>query len=224
MSSPARITIKEFCVNSPATDPQGIFLLAHGARKGMASPFLETIAKGVVNAGVRVIRFHFPFMEDMLRTGIKKPPNGGRILRQTFAELIEHCVEREKMSRHKIIIGGKSMGARVASMVADEHGVAGVICLGYPFHPPRKPQRLRIEHLKKMRTPTLICQGQHDPNGKQEELRQLYLSNAIQFHWLADSDNNLRPLNHSGRTLEENMTEAILACSTFIKRILQLPK
>ena len=138
------IAIKEFSVNSPATDPKGIFLLAHGARKGMANPFLETIAKGVVDAGVRVIRFHFPFMEDMLRTGKKKPPNGGKILRQTFAELIEHCVEREKMSRNKIIIGGKSMGARVASMIADEQKVAGVICLAYPFHPPRKPERLRI--------------------------------------------------------------------------------
>lgn len=220
MLNPAHILIKEFCVDSPVTDPQGIFLLAHGARKGMASPFMETIAKGVVNAGVRVIRFHFPFMEDMLRTGIKKSPNGGRILRQAFAELIEHCVEREKMSRNKIIIGGKSMGARVASMVADEHKVAGVICLGYPFHPPRKPQRLRIEHLGKMHTPTLICQGQHDPNGKQDELRQLYFSKALQFHWLADSDNNFRPVNNSERTLEENMNEAILACNAFIKGIL----
>jgi uncharacterized protein len=220
MQNPAHIRIKEFLVNSPESEPKGIFLLAHGARKGMANPFLETIAKGVVNAGVRVIRFHFPFMEDMLRTGTKKPPNGGKVLRQCFAELIEHCVERENISRNKIIIGGKSMGARVASMIADEHKVAGVICLAYPFHPPRKPEDLRIEHLPGLKTPMLVCQGELDPNGNQEELRQLYVSKAIQFHWIADSDRNFKPVNNSERTLAENMDEAILACNTFIKRIL----
>ncbi len=135
MLNPRYITIKEFLVDSPEEDPKGIFLLAHGAGKGMASPFMETIAKGVTHAGVRVVRFHFPYMEEMLRTGQKRPPNGRKILRQCFSELIVHCIERERCPSKYIIIGGKSMGARIASMVADDHKVAGVICLGYPFHP-----------------------------------------------------------------------------------------
>ncbi|MFT5131915.1 MAG: putative alpha/beta-hydrolase family hydrolase [Gammaproteobacteria bacterium] len=221
MSNPGYIAIKEFCVNSPKTDPKGIFLMAHGAGKGMASPFLEAIANGVVDAGVRVVRFHFPYMEDMLRTGIQKKPNGGRILRQTFAELIEHCVEHEKMSRNKIIIGGKSMGARVASMIADEQKVAGVICLSYPFHPPKKPERIRIDHLLNIQTPTLICQGDRNPNGKRKSLEELRLSKSIQFHWLEDGDNNFKPRKKSGRTLDDNMTEAIISCNAFIKGLLE---
>ncbi len=220
MLNPRYIAIKEFHVNSPEKDPLGIFLLAHGAGKGIATPFMEAIAKGVINAGVRVVRFNFPYMEDMLRTGNQKSPNGGRILRQSFSEVITHCIERERVSCKNIIIGGKAMGARVASMIADDHKVAGVICLGYPFHPPRKPKRFRIQHLKTIQTPTLICQGERDRNGKQEELRQLTLSKSIQFHWLTDGDHNFEPRKNSGRTLDENMTEAIQACNSFIERTL----
>ena len=138
MLNPRYITIKEFLVDSPEEEPKGIFLLAHGAGEGMANPFMETIARGVSNAGVRVVRFHFPYMEEMLRTGLKRPPSSGKILRQCFSELIVHSVERERCPSKNIIIGGKSMGARIASVVADDHKVAGVICLGYPFHPPKK--------------------------------------------------------------------------------------
>ena len=221
MSNPRYIDIKEFHVNSPEKDPLGIFLLAHGAGKGIATPFMEVIAKGIINAGVRVVRFNFPYMEDMLRTGNQKPPNGGRILRQSFSEVITHCIERERVPCKNIIIGGKAMGARVASMIADDHKVAGVICLGYPFHPPRKPKRFRIQHLKTIRTPTLICQGERDPKGKLEEIQRLNLSNSVQFHWLADGDNDFKPRKNSGRTLEENMNDAIQASNNFITRVLQ---
>lgn len=214
------LAIKEFLVNSPEKDPRGIFLLAHGAGKGMATPFMETIARGVIESGVRVIRFHFPYMEDMLRSGIQRPPDGGRVLRKSFSELITHCVERENVPRRNIIIGGKSMGARVASMIADNHKVAGVICLSYPFHPPKKPRRVRIKHLKVMRTPTLICQGECDPNGRREEVRSLDLSQSIRFHWLAGSDNNFRVRDDSGRSQAENLAGVVQACNEFIGQVL----
>ena len=214
------LAIKEFLVNSPEQDPRGIFLLAHGAGKGMATPFMETIARGVIESGVRVIRFHFPYMEDMLRSGVKRPPDGGRVLRKAFSELITHCVEREKVPRRNIIIGGKSMGARVASMIADNHKVAGVICLSYPFHPPKKPRRVRIKHLKVMRTPTLICQGESDPNGRREEVQLLDLSQSIRFHWLAGSDNNFRARDDSGRSQTENLAGVVQACNEFIGQVL----
>ncbi len=194
--------------------------MAHAAGIGMATPFMDTIARGISDAGIRVVRFHFPYMEEMLRTGHKRPPNGGKILRQCFSELIVHCIERERCPSKNILIGGKSMGATIASMVADDHKVAGVICLSYPFHPPKKPERLRIKHLKTIQTPTLICQGERDPFGKREEVRQRILSKSIKFHWIADGDHNFKPRKLSGRTLDENMEDAIRACNRFIKRLL----
>jgi predicted alpha/beta-hydrolase family hydrolase len=224
MKDPLLINIKEFHVNSPVEAPKGLFLLAHGATYGMATPFMETIAKGVINAGVRVVRFHFPYMEDMLRSGIHKSPDGGKILRQSFSDVITHCVEHEGVPYKNIVIGGKAMGGRVASMIADEHQVAGVICLGYPFHPPRKPKRVRFEHLKTIQTPTLICQGERDAKGLLEEIQQLELSNSVQLHWLEGGDNDFEPPKNSARTHEQNMREAVQASNDFITRILRISK
>jgi predicted alpha/beta-hydrolase family hydrolase len=220
MQNPRYITIKEFLVNSPESKPKGIFLLAHGAGKGMANPFMETVANAITAAGVRVVRFHFPYMEEMVRTGKKIKPNGGRILRHCFSELIDHCVNIEKCPAKSLIIGGKSMGGRIASMIADEKHVAGVICLGYPFHPPRKPAYWRIEHLKTIQTPTLICQGERDPFGSREEVQQRKLSESVEFKWIPDGDHNFRPRKLSGQTEDGNMQEAVQACIKFINRLL----
>ncbi len=138
MQKPTHIAVKEFLVNSPEKSPKGIFLLAHGAGRGAASPFLETVAQGAVNSGVRVVRFNFPYMEGMLQTGKKKPPNSGKILRKCFSDVVLHCIESEQVPSKNIIVGGKSMGARAASMIADKHQVGGVVCLSYPFHPPQE--------------------------------------------------------------------------------------
>jgi predicted alpha/beta-hydrolase family hydrolase len=220
MQKPSHIAVKEFLVNSPKKDPKGIFLLAHGAGKGASNSFLETIAQSAVNSGVRVVRFNFPYMEGMLRTGKRKPPNSGEVLRKCFSDVISHCIEIEQVPAKYIIVGGKSMGARAASMIADKHQVGGVVCLSYPFHPPRKLQPLRITHLQTIQTPTLICQGEKDRNGTREEVEQFSLSKSIKFHWLADGDNNFIPRNTSGRTQQENMADAMEAINRFIDDLL----
>lgn len=96
-----------------------------------------------------------------------------------------------------LIIGGKSMGGRVASMVADElHSagkVAGLVCLGYPFHPPGKPAQLRTRHLAGLVTPALICQGTRDQFGTREDVVGYALSENIQILWLEDGDHDLKP-------------------------------
>lgn len=216
------IAVKEFLVNSPEKSPKGIFLLAHGAGRGAASPFLETVAQGVVNSGVRVVRFNFPYMEKMLQTGKRKSPNSGNVLRKCFSDVVSHCIEREQVPSKYIIVAGKSMGARAASMIADRHQVAGVVCLSYPFHPPRKPEPIRIKHLQRIQTPTLICQGERDPNGRREEVHQYSLSKSVQFHWLADGDHNFKPRQNSDRSQEENLADAINAINRFIDDLLWL--
>jgi hypothetical protein len=78
------------------------------------------------------------------------------VLLATWNRVID-TVLAKGLPRDRLLIGGKSMGGRMASMIADERGVGGLVCLGYPFHPPGRPESRRIEHLCKLRTPTLIC-------------------------------------------------------------------
>lgn len=212
--------MKEFLVNSPEGNPKGIFLMAHGAGRGMANPFMETMAKGLVASGVRVVRFHFPYMERMVRTGKKIPPDGGGVLRQTFNDVIAHCIEMEHCPASSLIIGGKSIGGRIASMVAEQNRVAGVICLGYPFHPPRKPNLLRADHLKVITTPMLICQGEFDPFGSCQEISRLELSPSVELKWIAGGDHNFSPRASAHTTAEANTQAAVAACNAFIDGIL----
>ena len=87
----------------------------------------------------------------------------------------------------------------MASLIADERGVAGLVCLGYPFHPPGKPDRLRTEHLRVLRTPTLICQGTRDPFGKRDEVAGYVLAPSIRLAWIAEGDHSFTPRGQSGR-------------------------
>ena len=214
-SAEVRILIKEFLVDGPA-EASHLFVFAHGAGVGMASPFMDVVAQRIAAAGIRVVRFHFPYMEDMVRTGQRRPPNGGRILRQAYADVIRHCIDREHCPPVRLIIGGKSMGGRVASMIADAHNVAGVICLGYPFHPPRQPLKLRTEHLGTMRTPTLICQGERDTFGTRAEVANYPLSPAIRLHWLADGNHDFEPRRNSGMAPGANLVSAADTAIEFI--------
>ena len=100
-------------------------------------------------------------------------------------------------AKSKLVIGGKSMGGRVASMIADEQSgkgkAAGLFCLGYPFHPPGKPESLRTKHLEAMKTPALICQGTRDIFGSKEEVPFYPLSRKIEVVWFEDGDHDLKP-------------------------------
>src|SRR5882724_4943683 len=118
----------EFLFDGPKTAAITL-VLAHGAGGPMDSPFMETIAEGVARAGIRVARFEFSYMRRRRATGKGGAPDPGPALMQSWRDTIE------KLGGGKqLVIGGKSLGGRIASMVADEMGVRGLICLGYPFH------------------------------------------------------------------------------------------
>ena len=139
-------------------------VLAHGAGAGMRSPFMESFAAGLAARGVTVFRFEFPYMREIGATGRRRPPNPLAVLEAAWRGLIA------ELSPRRLIIGGKSMGGRVASLVADDSNAAGLVCLGYPFHPPGKPEKLRTAHLATLRTPALICQGTRDPFGTRADV------------------------------------------------------
>ena len=196
-------------LNGPR-DARWTIALAHGAGAAMDSPFMTAFAEALAGCEFQLARFEFPYMVDRRQTGKKRPPNREPVLRESWLKVIE------TLGRDHLVIGGKSMGGRIASLVADEAGVAGLVCLGYPFHPVGKPDRLRIDHLKTLQTQTLILQGERDPFGKKDEVAQYKLSSTIRIQWLADGDHSLKPRKVSGRTEQQNWDEAVAAIARFV--------
>ena len=178
---------QNFLIDGPAKAKHSI-LLAHGAGAAMDSPAMNAITKSLADAGFRVARFEFGYMASRRTSAGRKPPPRAETLRPEYVAAIAAL-----KARGPLIIGGKSMGGRVASMIADEHHAAGLLCLGYPFHPVDKPMQLRTAHLADLKTPTLIVQGTRDPFGTREEAAGYKLSKAIKILWLEDGDHDLRP-------------------------------
>jgi len=169
-----------------------IVLLAHGAGAPMDSPTLTATAKALAGLGFRVARFEFDYMAGRRTEAGRKPPPRAEKLNREYIAAVDALD-----AMRPLIIGGKSMGGRVASMVADvlfaSGRVRGLLCLGYPFHPPAKPEQLRTKHLVDLKTPTLIVQGTRDGFGTREDVCAYALSPAIEILWLEDGDHDLRP-------------------------------
>ncbi len=195
--------------DGPDNSPH-VVVLAHGAGAGMDSPFLNRFAKGLAARGLRVARFEFPYMRARRAEGRRGAPDRQPVLREAWLSVID----RLGGGSH-FLIGGKSLGGRIASLVADEAGARGLLCLGYPFHPPGQPDRLRTKHLETLRTPALILQGTRDPFGSPEDVASYLLSKAIRVRWIPDGDHSFKPRASSGRTEAQNLEEAICAAADF---------
>ncbi|HEX3656106.1 MAG TPA: alpha/beta fold hydrolase [Pirellulales bacterium] len=192
-------------------DARWTIALAHGAGAGMDTPFMARFAAGLAAKGLRVVRFEFPYMDERRRSGKRRPPDREPILRETWLAVIE------QLGAKGLVIGGKSLGGRIASLVADDAGVAGLVCLGYPFHPAGQPEKLRVEHLLHLKTPNLIIQGERDALGSRDEVLSYNLPPAIQLKWLPDGDHSFKPRKSSGRTEAENWTDGIELTAEFVR-------
>ena len=198
-----------FLIDGAATERDTI-VLAPGASGAMDTGWMDRISALIAGHGVRVLRFEFPYAVEQRATGKRRAPNTERVLREAWLEVID------ELGPAGLVIGGKSMGGRFASMVADEAGVAGVVCLGYPFHPPGKPERLRTGHLEAIDTLVLIAQGERDTFGRREEVEGYQLSDRVRIHWLSDGDHSLKPRKASGRTQDESLAEAAEVVANFV--------
>jgi hypothetical protein len=193
-------------------------ILAHGAGATMTSPFLETMARLLADRGIEVSRFEFDYMAARRQGGKRRPPPRAEMLKGEYkiaiAEIRRQCPDK------RLFIGGKSMGGRVASLVADELSadgqINGLVCLGYPFHPPGKPENLRTAHLEALTCPTLIVQGERDPFGTKAEVESYGLSPKIRFAWASDGDHDLGPRGNSGFTRAGNLKQAADAIDAFV--------
>ncbi|MCW5705670.1 alpha/beta family hydrolase [Shinella sp.] len=180
-------------------------LLAHGSGAPMDSPAMNAAADALAAEGLRVARFEFSYMAARRTEGSRRPPPRAETLNPEFRAALADLA-----ATGPLVIGGKSMGGRVASMVADgllaEGRIAGLLCLGYPFHPPEKPAQLRTAHLMALATPTLICQGTRDPFGTKDEVPGYGLPERIRFLWLEDGDHDLKPRKSvSGFTVADHL-------------------
>jgi predicted alpha/beta-hydrolase family hydrolase len=173
-------------------DAATTILLAHGSGAPMDSASMNAAAAALAGEGLRIARFEFPYMAARRTEGSRRPPPKAETLNPEFRAAVDALG-----AKGKLVIGGKSMGGRVASMVADDlyadGRIAGLLCLGYPFHPPEKPTQLRTAHLMALKTPTLICQGTRDPFGTKDEVPGYGLPAGIRLLWLEDGDHDLKP-------------------------------
>jgi predicted alpha/beta-hydrolase family hydrolase len=207
----------DFLIDGPA-DAEVTVLLAHGAGAPMDSASMTAATKALVAEGLRVARFEFGYMAAR-RDGIRKPPPKAETVMPEYVAAIEALA-----AKGKLIIGGKSMGGRVASMIADEmhsaRKIAGLVCLGYPFHPPERPAQLRTKHLVGLTCPALIVQGTRDEFGTREEVPGYALSNAIEVLWLEDGDHDLKPRKAiSGFTTAQHLATMAATVKAFAGRV-----
>jgi uncharacterized protein len=174
---------------------------------------MTVIAQGVAALGVRVVRFEFPYMQRRRASGRGGVPDSERVLLQSWRDVIG------ELGGKKLVIGGKSLGGRIASMIADEAEARGLVCLGYPFHAPGRPDRARTQHLEALRTPALILQGTRDTFGTPDDVKRYHLSKAIRIEWIEDGDHSFKPRARSGRTEAENLRLAIKLVSDYIAQL-----
>ncbi len=195
------------------SDAEWTVILAHGAGAPMDSPFMAAMAQGLGAHGFRVIRFEFPYMHRRRAEGVRPGPDRPAVLQSCWHETITAAGDPRRL-----VIGGKSVGGRIASLVAQAAEIAGLVCLGYPFHPPGRPEKRRTAHLVDLTVPTLILQGERDTFGTPEDVAGYRLAPAIELHWLPDGDHSFKPRKRSGITEQQNLDTAIAAIADFVAR------
>lgn len=194
-------------------------LLAHGAGAAMDTPFMEQMAGQLAEQGLRVVRFEFDYMAQRRHGGSKRPPPKMPGLETEYRAAVAALA-----CEGPLIIGGKSMGGRVASLIADDlfasSQIAGLVCLGYPFHPTGKPENLRTAHLETLACPALICQGTRDPFGTAGEVAGYALSPQIALHWLEDGEHDFKPRKRvTGLDQTDHIRSAAEAVATWARKL-----
>ncbi|NMZ47143.1 alpha/beta fold hydrolase [Pseudomonas oryzihabitans] len=198
----------------PAGPPLATLLLAHGAGAGMDSSFMEQLAEALARRDIRTLRFDFPYMARARAEGRRRPPNPAPVLLEHWRAMVATWRAAES---GPLWLAGKSMGGRMASLLADELGATGLVCLGYPFHPAGKPERLRTEHLATLATPTLIVQGERDALGTRTEVAGYALAPTLEVQWIATADHDLKPLKSSGLSQTQALVETAAWVAAFVR-------
>lgn len=215
----------ELIQNGPTDGP--VYVFAHGAGADMNSELMTQVAEKWANKGIRVIRFNFPYMIKRAEDGKRRPPDRAPKLLAAYENVI-------KQLNCPVVIGGKSMGGRMSSMLLAENAlreesarlpILGSACLGFPFHAPAKDPKDRLDHLKDLTQPLLIVQGTRDTMGTREDvegyLQEGRINPAIQLHWLEDGNHDLKPRKVSGFSHSQHIDCAVERVAEFVLRMNQ---
>ncbi|CAJ1809149.1 hypothetical protein PEKONANI_01500 [Aeromonas jandaei] len=201
--------IREGAVDAPVR-----ILLAHGAGAGMEHAFLAELSRLLAGPDIEVVRFNFPYMSKRALDGKRRPPDRQPVLLDHWREMVR------EFAHPRLFLAGKSMGGRMAVEISDEiyceMNAAGLLILGYPFHPPARPDRWRGEVLKQIKTPTLLLQGERDTFGSRVELADFPFSSAVSVHWLTDGDHGFKPRKSSGLCEQDNLQQAASRIRQFV--------
>ncbi len=191
-----------------------VLILAHGAGAGMDSEFMDKMAGLLCAKGVSVVRFEFDYMQMIRETGKRRPPDRQPKLLNCWSKVI---AEVSMNTKGRLFIGGKSMGGRMATLIADtEADVEGVVCFGYPFYATGKQDKPRIDHLREIQSPVLVVQGDRDVMGDKTTVSSYTLSRSVRIHWLEDGSHDLKPRVKSGFTHDEHLELAADQASAFM--------
>lgn len=182
-------------------------VLTHGAGAPIESEFMQDVKQALNRVGIDVRLFNFTYMQKQVETQKKRPPSKKDVLIDEFL-----LYAKAQTYDLPLFVGGKSMGGRIATHIGCDETLAkrlqGVVVFGYPFHPPGKLDKLRIEHFSDLRVPVLIHQGERDTFGKREDVVDYELGNKVQINWLVDGDHSLKPRKASGTTQHTLLTES----------------
>jgi hypothetical protein len=213
----------ELLQNGPIDGP--VYVFAHGAGADMNSEFITQVAEKLGENGIRVVRFNFPYMIKRAEDGKRRPPDRAPKLLIAYEEVIRQL-------NCPVVIGGKSMGGRMSSMLladnaqreaSDRLPILGSTCLGFPFHAPGKDPKDRLDHLKALTEPLLIVQGARDSMGTREEiegyLEEQRISSSIQMNWLEDGNHDLKPRKVSGFSHQQHIDTAIEQVTEFVFKL-----
>jgi predicted alpha/beta-hydrolase family hydrolase len=200
----------------PSDQPLAGLVLAHGAGGGQRSRFMVDAANALALRRVTVATFDFPYV-----TEGRKVPDKGPVLESHWRAVIDAARSDPAFAGLPLVIGGKSMGGRIASQVAaqDVEGIAGLVYFGYPLHPPGRPDQRRDRHLPDIAAPMLFVQGTRDPFGTAQEIRELLprLDTRTKLFDVSDGDHsfNVR-IKVAGKKTETVLTGIFDAAAGFI--------
>lgn len=205
---------------SNVENPIAQIIFAHGAGADMNHEFMVHMTMLFNKANINVLRFNFPYMDKRIALGKRYPPDRMPKLIDCYEKVINDVVETTNKAELSLFIGGKSMGSRVAATLGGNEiskHIQGVFCLGYPFHPPKKIEKLRLEPLQNTNKPIVIVQGERDTLGSQIEISDYQISDLCETVFLLDGDHSLKPRVKSGFTHQQHMESAAQTIVKFIQ-------
>ncbi|MGJ8692156.1 MAG: alpha/beta family hydrolase [Thalassotalea sp.] len=214
--------------STEAENPIAVFIFAHGAGADKNHAFMTEVTEQLVAQNISVVRFNFPFMIKRALDGKRRPPDRMPALLVHYQAVIQQILA-EQMSESTvklpIYIGGKSMGSRVAISLLNQQSLAAMPCsarikggiaIGYPFHPQKQSEKLRLAPLQESALPVLICQGERDALGSQTEIAEYQLTDLCQLRFFVDGDHDLKPRVKSGFNHQQHKSAAVQEIVSFI--------